>query len=148
MYHEIWTVSCVLLVLGLLCAAVASVLKYYAEQKIRYSGRAEAKVVNIVTEPRSGNASLSEFRNRQAAVFEFYAGGKLIKVTDPADTYPCPYRMHQTVHICYNPENPTEFELMEKSRWKLAASVVNVLGITGILSGCGLFLLYASRIPL
>lgn len=146
MASEFWTASCILMVLGVALAAIGTLLKYYGEQQERYPGRAEARVVDIVTEPRTGDASLSEFRNRQVAVFEFYAGGKLIKVTDPADTYPCPYFLHQKVKICYDPVKPEHFQLIGKNSWRLSGRCVHLLGILDMAAGCILFLMHAARI--
>ncbi len=146
MYHELWTASCVLLILGLLCLAAGMGLKYWIQQKQPYERIAEARVVDIVSCPRSRETSFPEFSNRQVALFEFYADGRPVKVADTADTYPCKYRMNQMVRLCYNPDNPQQFVIVEKSRTKAAAAAVRALGIIGVLSGCVLFLLYASRI--
>ena len=127
-------------------AAAGICLKYYGEQIEPLKGRAEARVVDIVTVPRTGEATLSEFRNRQAAVFEFYAGGKLIKVTDPADTYPCPYQMHQKVNISYEPSDPKDFRILEKNRWVNAGKVLYICGIFFLCFGCLCFLLHAARV--
>ena len=136
------------MVLGAACAAIGMILKYYGEQQEVYPGRAEARVVDIVTELRTGEASLSEFRHRQAAVFEFYAGGKLIKVKDPSNTYPCPYHLHQRVKICYNPANPTQYRILGINRWKQAGRYVYAFGIGLLILGCVLFLMHAARVEL
>ena len=86
MLNNWWIGSCILFILGVVFAAAAAVLKYYAGRDTRHGRIAEARVVDIVAEERTGDAALSEFRNRQAAVFEFYADGKLIKITDKNDT--------------------------------------------------------------
>lgn len=121
-------------------------LKYYGERQEVYPGRTEARVVEIVTEPRTGDATLSEFRHRQAAVFEFYAGGKLIKVKDPSDTYPCPYKLHQRVKICYDPYDPQQYRILGKNKWKDAGRCVYALSIFSFVLGGVLFLMHASRI--
>lgn len=147
MYSDMWIISCILLAAGILCAAAGVILKYYSRQNVRYKGQAEARVVDIVAEPRTGSASLSEFRNRQAAVFEYYANGHLIKVKDTADTYPCPYRINQKIRIYYDVEEPQKFYVAGKSRLEYLASAGNVLGVILILAGCALFLAYASGNP-
>ena len=123
-------------------------MKYYGEHLEPLKGRAEARVVDVITVPRTGDASLSEFRNRQAAVFEFYAGGKLIKVTDPADTYPCPYQMHQKVNISYELSDPKDFRILEKNKWVNAGRVLYISGIIFLCLGCLCFLLHAERVEL
>lgn len=145
MSGELWNASCVLFVLGAICAIAGIVLKYYGEKQEKFRGRAEARVVDIVTEPRTGASSLSEFRNRQAAVFEYYAGGKLIKVKDPSVTYPCPYQLHQKVKICYDPANPKNYCIAGRNWWRRAGTCLYVSGIVAALLGCTLFLIYASR---
>ena len=101
---DFWSISCVMLVLAVIMAIAAMVLKYTGNSKERYTGHADARVVDIVMEPRNGTYSLSQFYNRQAAVFEFYADGKLVKVKDTEDVYPTPYHMNQKIRILYNPE--------------------------------------------
>lgn len=140
--------SCVLFVLGFLCGAAGLFLRYLAGRKEQYSGHAEARVVDIVAEPRSGAASLSEFRNRQAAVFEFYADGQLVKVRDPADTYPCPYHQGQRLRVDYDPEQPEHFCIANQNRRSLLASAVSTLGVACIVAGCVAFLMYAGRVTL
>lgn len=146
MYNEMWTASCILLVFGAVFAGAGTLLKYYSLRGERYTGRAEARVVDIVMEPRTGKSSLSEFRNSQVAVFEFFADGKLVKVKDRLDTYPSPYYINQKVEICYNQNNPQEYQILKKNRWKQLAGCMNVLSIVSILAGCVLFLLYAARV--
>lgn len=145
MYSMLWNMSCALLVLGALCAAAALFLRIYAQKDEVYRGHAEARVVDIVAERRTGDASLSEFRNRQAAVFEFYANGQLYKVRDPADTYPCPYYLNQRVRINYDEGHPERFEIARPGIWERLASVSNILGVCFILAGCVLYLVYAAR---
>lgn len=146
MYSEMWMTSCVFLILGLACAVAGAVLKYYTQQGGIYKGRAEARVVDILIEPRTGMASLSEFRNRQAAVFEFYAEGHLIKVEDPADTYPCPYHLGQKIPVYYDIDEPEKFHIARKTKWEYLAGTAGILGVVLILAGCALFLFYASGI--
>lgn len=148
MLINFWNWSCFFLIAGVLMAVAGVCMKYYGEQIEPLKGRAEARVVDIITIPRTGDSTFSEFRNRQAAVFEFYAGGKLIKVTDPADTYPCHYQMHQKVNICYEPADPFDFHVMEKNRWIHIGRWLYISGMLFICFGCACFLMHASRIEL
>lgn len=140
--------SIVCFVLGFLSCGAGLFWQLYFKKNEKYRGHAEARVVDIVTEPRRGQASLSEFHNRQAAVFEFYAGGKPIKVKDPADTYPCPYNRNERVRINYDPDAPEQFEIEERNRWREVASVIEILGVVCIAVGCILFLMYAGRVEI
>lgn len=146
MYNALWAISCVVLALGFICGGAGLFFRYYSRRNESYKGHAEARVVDIVAESRKGQASFSEFHNRQAAVFEFYAGGKLIKVKDPTDTYPCPYHLNQRIRINYDIDEPEHFYIEGKNRWEQLASAVSILGVTCIVAGCVLFLLYAARI--
>ena len=88
MYHELWNASIVFLILGGLCFLAAQICNACSYRYLRYPSRAEARVIDIVAVPREGNAALSEYHNRLAAVFEFYADGRPIKVIDATETYP------------------------------------------------------------
>lgn len=145
---ELWIVSCVLLAVGFCCTAAGAVWKFALHRTDRYEGHAEARVVDIVTKPRGGQASLSEFRNNRVAVFEFFADGRLVKVSDTADTYPCPYRMNQKVSVCYDPADPERFEVETADIKLRIADAVRLFGITFAVAGCALFLLYAARVDI
>ncbi len=146
MYNALWVISCVVFVIGFVCGGAGLFLRYYSRRNENYKGHAEARVVDIVAEPRRGLAALSEFHDRQAAVFEFYAGGRLIKVKDSADTYPCPYYLNQRIRISYDIDEPEHFYIEGKKHWEQLASAVSILGVVCIVAGCALFLLYAARI--
>lgn len=146
MYNELWTISCIIFVVGFLCGGAGLFFRYYSQKNERYKGHADARVVDIVAEPRKGQASLSEFHNRQAAVFEFYADGRLIKVKDPADTYPCPYHLNQHIRVNYDVDEPEHFYIEGKNRWKQLASGISMLGVACIVTGCVLFFMYAARV--
>lgn len=148
MLHSWWIGSIILLILGAVFAVVAVVLKAYGNRDTRHGKVTEARVVDIVAEPRTGEAALSEFRNRQAAVFEFYAEGKLIKVMDKTDRYPCPYYMNQRLKICYDPSNPENFSIVQVNKWSRVAFGMNYLSIMCIVLGCLFFLMHASRVEL
>lgn len=143
-----WNVSCILIILGFLCVLAGEAVKLLLHRDGLYTGRAQAKVVDIVARPRSAQASLSEFRNNQVAVFEFFANGRPVKVNDTADTYPCPYRMNQSVTVCYNPAKPEQFCIAPHDKRRLAARALGAGGAVLILAGCALFLMYAARVRL
>ena len=146
MYHELWNASIVFLILGGLCFLAAQICNACSYRYLRYPSRAEARVIDIVAVPREGNAALSEYHNRLAAVFEFYADGRPIKVIDATETYPCPYRKNERVQICYDPNDPKRHEVIKKDKWKILSQRFNRLGILLLLTGCGLFLFYAHSV--
>ena len=123
MYHELWNASIVFLILGGLCFLAAQICNACSYRYLRYPSRAEARVIDIVAVPREGNAALSEYHNRLAAVFEFYADGRPIKVIDATETYPCPYRKNERVQICYDPNDPKRHEVIKKDKWKILKAV-------------------------
>jgi hypothetical protein len=143
MYNGLWLLSCFLLAFGFAFGGVSLFLEHYARRQERYRGRAEARVVDIIAEPRTGEASLSEFRNRQVAVFEFFAHGHLVKVRDTADTYPCPYHLDQRIRIAYDPESPEDFCIEQKNLWRSFSRITNLFGVICVLAGCIAFFLYA-----
>lgn len=143
MYHELWNASIALLLLGGLCFLAGQICNACSHRYLRYPARAEARVVDIVAVPREGEAALSEYHNRLAAVFEFYADGRPVKVTDAAETYPCPYRRGERVQLCYDPNDPKRHEVIKKDKWKMRSGRLNRLGSLLVLAGCGLFLFYA-----
>ena len=148
MYSIMWNVSCLLFVLGFLCVLAGEAVKFLFRQNGPYAARAQAKVVDIVARPRSAEASLSEFHNNQVAVFEFFANGRPVKVSDTADTYPCPYHMNQSVTVCYNPAKPEQFCIAPHDKRRLVTRTLGVVGVVLILAGCALFLMYAARVQL
>ncbi|MFR8547697.1 MAG: DUF3592 domain-containing protein [Lachnospiraceae bacterium] len=148
MYDSLWGVSCLLFVMGFVSALMGVILKYISGRKDPYARRVQAEVVDIITRPRSADAPQTEFRNNQVAVFEFFADGRPVKVKDTADTYPCPYRMHQRVTLCYNPARPEQFRIASRDKRKLIAELFGISGVVLILAGCALFLLYAARVEI
>lgn len=148
MYRELWNASIVLLILGGVAAAAGVCFRYYAAKLAPYRGFAEARVIAVKAVPRQGEASFSEYRNRLAAVFEFYADGRPVKVVDPTDQYPCPYRIGDRVQICYNPDNPSEYRIVRRNKWAALGTYCSLLSIVLVLTGCTLFLVYAGRIRL
>ena len=127
----------------MLAALICNACSY---RYLPYPSRAEARVVDIVAVPREGEAALSEYHNRLAAVFEFYADGRPVKVIDETETYPCPYRKNERVQICYDPDDPKRHEVIKKDKWKMLSKRLNRLGILLVLAGCGLFLFYARSV--
>ncbi|MCD8348720.1 MAG: DUF3592 domain-containing protein [Lachnospiraceae bacterium] len=144
MGNRLWIEGIVFIVLGLIAEIAGSILKVLNATKRPYTGYAEAKVVDIIPVERDRYAQ-ARFRNRQAAVFEFFADGKLIKIVDTKDTYPCPYQINQRVRLSYDPEDPEKYCVIGKEQMNILAVALNVLGVIFILAGCLLFLRYAMR---
>ncbi len=147
MSAELWIASIVLWILGILIAAFGLIFRAYGRRDRPYSGYAEAEVVDIVPASR-GAQTHSAFQNRQAAVFQFYADGKLIKITDDTDTYPCPYSLHQRVYISYSPDDPKRYAVLREEKTQYGGTALNIFGVFLIMIGCLCFFLYASRYSL
>ncbi|MCD7746228.1 MAG: DUF3592 domain-containing protein [Lachnospiraceae bacterium] len=144
MTSDLWIKGVVFIILGLIACIAGVVMKLYAATRRPYPGYAEARVVDIISVERDRYAE-SRFRNRQAAVFEFYANGKLIKIVDREDSYPCPYHLYQKVRLCYDPADPEQYRVITAERERTLSVVLNAVGIVLILIGVLIFILYASR---
>lgn len=143
MYRNLWTVSIILFLLGIAGKAAGLFLHKIEKEKQNYPNTAEARVVAIVPKKRVGKDALTEYQNAQAAVFEFFVEGHLVKVTDSSNAYPCPYRMNERVWINYDPRDPQKFCIMKKNRWMIAAALCSAAGTGLIIAGVAVFLLYA-----
>jgi len=145
--NRLWIEGIVFIILGLIAEIAGSILKVLNATKRPYIGYAEAKVVDIIPVERDRYAQ-ARFRNRQAAVFEFFADGKLIKIVDREDIYPCPYRINQRVCLSYDPEEPQNYCIIGKEQMHILAVALNAIGVFFILLGCLLFVRYAMRFHL
>ncbi|MCC8137479.1 MAG: DUF3592 domain-containing protein [Clostridiales bacterium] len=147
MSDSLWIKGVICIVLGLAAYIAGLILKLYSTQKRPYAGCADARVVDIIPVERDRNAE-AQFRNRQAAVFEFFADGKLIKLVDKEDAYPCPYELGQHLRLCYDPGNPEEYTILRESKQYYQGIALNVLGVVLIVAGVLMFLRYALRFTL
>ncbi len=144
MSNELWIAGIIFLVLGAVLTIAGYILKSYNSSQRPFEGIAEANVVEIISVEQDKNTE-TEFHNSQVAVFEFYAGGKPVKVRDKEGHYPCPYKLHQQVLISYNPDNPSVFCVLQKENKRYWATVLNILAVICILIGVLLFMRYALR---
>ncbi|MCC8046249.1 MAG: DUF3592 domain-containing protein [Clostridiales bacterium] len=144
MSGNLWIKGAVLVVLGLVADIAGLIVKIYSAYMRPYEGYTEAKVVDIIPVERERNAE-SRYRNRQAAVFQFFADGKLVKIVDSEDAYPCPYDLGQRVRLCYDPENPEKYMVLREEKLRNRAIALNVMGVLLILAGVLMFLTYAMR---
>ncbi|MCC8050548.1 MAG: DUF3592 domain-containing protein [Clostridiales bacterium] len=144
MPNSLWIKGIVCIFLGLAADIAGLILKIYGERQRPYDGYTEAKVVDIIPIERERYAE-ARFRNRQAAVFEFFSDGKLIKLIDKEDIYPCPYQLGQRIRICYDRNDPEKYIVIrnDKPRWR--ATALNILGMVLVLAGVLMFLMYAQR---
>ncbi|MCD7955822.1 MAG: DUF3592 domain-containing protein [Lachnospiraceae bacterium] len=144
MSGNLWIKGAVLVVLGLIADIAGLIVKIYSTYMRPYEGYTEAKVVDIISVERDRNAE-SRYRNRQAAVFQFFAEGKLVKIVDSEDAYPCPYELGQRVRLCYDPENPEKYIVLREEKMRYRSIVLNMAGVALIMAGVLMFLAYALR---
>ncbi|MCD7882456.1 MAG: DUF3592 domain-containing protein [Lachnospiraceae bacterium] len=144
MSGNLWIKGAVLVVLGLIADIAGLIVKTYSAYRRPYEGYTEAKVVDIISVERDRNAE-SRYRNRQAAVFQYFAEGKLVKVVDSEDAYPCPYKLGQRVRLCYDSENPEKYKVLREEKMRYRSIALNVIGVILIMAGVLMFLAYAMR---
>lgn len=145
MNHGYWIASCILLAFGALGMTGGAIWRALQERKDANLRFTVARVVEIINEPGMRKAVQSQFCNADIAVFEYYADGKLIKVRDKKETYPCPYQLNQSFKICYYPDKPEEFMFVERDTRKIMAVLLERAGIGFIILGCILFFIYVKR---
>ncbi|MCD8105247.1 MAG: DUF3592 domain-containing protein [Lachnospiraceae bacterium] len=141
---NLWMRGTVLVILGLIADVAGLIVKIYSAYIRPYEGYSEAEVVDIISMERDRNAE-SRYRNRQVAVFQFFADGKLVKIVDREDAYPCPYELGQRVRLCYDPENPEKYVVLHGEKMRYRAIALNAVGAILILAGVLMFLAYAMR---
>ncbi len=144
MSNSLWIKGVICIIFGLAVDIFGLVLKIYDERRRPYDGYTDARVVDIISVERERYAE-ARYRNRQAAVFEFFSDGKLIKLVDKEDIYPCPYRLGQHIHLCYDPDDPQNYIVISKDKQHWRAVGLNVTGMILVLAGVMMFLVYAQR---
>lgn len=146
MNGSMWNVSFVCFILAAAAAAASAVFRQWSRKNERYHSHAEGRVVSIETTQAADNRS--EFHDRQFAVIEFIADGKLVKVKSPGMYYPCPYYVGQKFCLCYDREHPENFEILTEKKWRICAALAYAIAIILIIFGGLLFLMSASRVEI
>ena len=146
MNNGLWTASILLIAAGILLliggTACQAVLSYRQKEKLSV----RAKVVDLVLGPHRGAAgSGGLFANRWYPVFEYYAKGKLYKVTDPHGSWPSRYRVGQEISLDLERSDPSRYEISTDTAKKTAASVLYASGVVCLLAGCVIFVKFALR---
>lgn len=145
---DFWTASCTCFILAAVFAVVSAVSRYFGKNNRAWHAFAEGRVVHIETEPADTLANRTEFHDRQYALIEFYAGGHLVKVRGPVSAYPCPYHIGQKLYLCYNPDDPNQYQIVTDRKWQVIAHIAYGVSIGLVAFGCILFLMFAARVEL
>lgn len=145
MDRSLWTASCFLIILGMLLLAGGLGCRFYLGQRDSMKGRTVAKVVELLLQEPAQRERPMYYKNCYYPVFEYYAEGKLYKVTYPHGSYPSAFRINQEVKLCYNKENPQEYEIQGTNTLKIVSDALYGAGVVCILTGCIIFVIFALR---
>jgi hypothetical protein len=130
------------------CMLLSQLGRWIDRSKSRYRAAAEGRVVRIETEPADARENRTEFHDRQYAVIEFFAGGRLVEVRGPVSAYPSPYHTGQRLHLSYDPQDPSRYQIVTDHRWNILARIACGAAVFLVAAGCLFFLLFATRTEL
>ncbi len=145
---NLWTASFVCFIFAVVLAAASAVCRHMEKTRRTYAGRTRGHVVHIITEPADGEKNRTEFHDRQYAVIEFFAQGRLVKVKSQATTYPCPYYVGQSLELCYDPGTPERYQILTERKWELLSALAYGFSLGLAAVGVILFLMFAGRYEL
>lgn len=148
MNGNLWNASFVCFLLAAAAAVISAVFRQWSRKNEKYHSHAEGRVVSIKTEPAERTGNRSEFHDRQFAVIEYIAEGKLVKVKSPETFYPCPYYVGQKFRLCYDRSDPQNFEICTEKKWRTCAALMYGTAIILTVFGCILFLMFAARVEI
>lgn len=139
----LWTASLLLIILGLILMAVGVGCRLWQSYQDPNRARVTAKVVDLILkEPEKGDASRSN-KNFYYPVFEYFAEGRLYKITHPEGSYPSAYRLNQEVALFYDTKDPSHYEIAVIRMPELVAEICSLLGIISVLAGCIIFAFFS-----
>ena len=145
MDKSLWAASCFLIVAGMLFLIGGFACWLYQNYKEPFEGKTTARVVDLLLQEPKIRRQPMLYKNYYYPVLEYYAEGKLYKVTHPEGSYPSAFRANQEVPICYNQTDPLEYKIADNSKIKILAQALYVIGVLGIAVGCIIFLIFARR---
>ena len=76
-------------------------------------------------------------------MFEFYANGKLYKVTSPKGWMPSRYQIGDKVKLNYDPKDPSVYRLAEKGGRQYLPQFLEAAGVLMLTVGVVLFINFA-----
>ncbi len=148
MNSNLWTASFVCFVFAAVLAAASAVCRHMEKVRRTYAEKARGHVVHIITEPADGEKNRTEFHDRQYAVIEFFARGRLVEVKSQATTYPCPYYVGQRLELCYDPGEPERYQILTDRKWDFLSALSYGVSLGLVVVGGILFLMFAGRYEL
>ena len=134
-----------LILLGVVFIFAGFLFKRYRSIHAKYQGRAEAKVVEIVTGHPDEKGKESGVHDYFYPVFAFYADGRLIRKRYRYGSNPCRFALNQTVTVRYKPSNPSIFIIERENYLERRARILYNIGIMMVLIGAVIFLVFANR---
>lgn len=144
MDKNLWTASCFLIIFGIILFAGGIGCQFYLNYKETLKGRATARVVELLLqEPEK--KGIWPYKNCYYPVFEYYAEGKLHKVTYPEGAYPSSFKINQEIKLKYNKSDPLDYQIMEKNTLRMVADTIYVSGVICIAAGCIIFVIFSLR---
>ena len=141
----LWNVSLFLFIAGLAALGAGAVCQFLEQIREPDTEWGTARVVDLVLKENGEKSSLYPYKNCYYPVLEYYAQGKLYKVLHTEGAYPSAYHLNQELRICYNRNDPEQYELADISRMRAASIGCSVLGVAGLCVACIVFLLFAVR---
>lgn len=145
MDNNLWAASFACFILAAALAAASAICRHMEKVRRTYAEKTRGRVVHIITEPADVGKNRTEFHDRQYAVIEFFAKGRLTEVRSQATVYPCPYYVGQELKICYDPEKPEQYQILTDRKWEILSALSYGFSFVMIAAGCVLFLMFAGR---
>lgn len=145
MDKSLWTASLFLIILGLVSLAGGVASKIYQEYREAGRARVTARVVDLILKESESADPRFAYKNCYYPVFEYYAGGKLYKITHPRGSYPSAFRINQEVKLTYDKEDPSNYEIAQSDLWGTLSVALYGVGVAFLCAAFLLFVIFARR---
>ena len=140
----LWNLSLLLMILGVLIFLAGAYLRTWRKRREIFTVAVDAVVVDIIVREKK-KMTESMFANALYPVLQYYADGKLIKITYPRGEYPSRYKIGQKLSIAYDPARPERCIILRQPWRRYLPSLLCGAGMTLFISGVVTFILFASR---
>lgn len=135
----------VLIVLGAACMAAGSLGVLLRRNKETFRGRAEATVVEIVTDEPDACGKEKGIHDYFYPVMAYYAGGRLIRKRFQEGSNPSKFRISQKIKVRYDLSDPSSFILDENNSARQIGRVLYYVGLVLVVAGGVVFIMFANR---
>lgn len=133
-----------LMAAGLLMIAAGIIWRNWRRSRETLQGHTTARVIRLLPrEDLSGRTS--QFKTEYYPVFEFYADSKRYSEVYPFGSYPSKYKVGQQLQIDYDPANPGDFEIHDRTLQDMLPALTYYAGVIFTSAGAVLFLVFAAR---